>query len=337
VHHTTVHRRSTGSSAPSPPSSTAAIADGCLIIQRPGPTAQRLPSTVSSTRRPPAANRPPSASHPDARDPSAGKDELDGHDRPISSFAPFAHLAGDSSPSMTSNARPTPPTPAAAPASRARIQPTLSRTRSIRSDPDEAAATPSSRPCQTHLQHPDPASIQHPAPRSTHLRLPQHDPSQRTRSPWSSAHPTSDAPSAAPPPEPAARSSTSTSQRTHHRRPPRLLCPSTDPSPIKFGRQTHLQQVGVPSDPPSSIHLPAAMVHPYLPPRSTAKPQISTTLQTIKNHQWQTKIHPDGEGHRYIDRKTLRKQIQTESLGRLARESSNRGRLGRFELFLCAI
>ncbi|KAL6001444.1 hypothetical protein ACLOJK_007182 [Asimina triloba] len=39
--------------------------------------------------------------------------------------------------------------------------------------------------------------------------------------------------------------------------PPRLLRPSTDPSPIKSGRETHLQQVGVPSDPPSSIHLPA--------------------------------------------------------------------------------
>ncbi|KAL6001582.1 hypothetical protein ACLOJK_007320 [Asimina triloba] len=98
------------------------------------PSAGSKPVTIcfSSVRR-----------HPD-RDPSAGKDELDGHDRPISSVAPFAHLAGDSSPSMTSNAHPAPPTQAAAPASHARIQPTLSRTRSIRSDPDEAAATLSS-------------------------------------------------------------------------------------------------------------------------------------------------------------------------------------------------
>ncbi|KAL6000328.1 hypothetical protein ACLOJK_024023 [Asimina triloba] len=43
-----------------------------------------------------------------------------------------------------------------------------------------------------------------------------------------------------------------------------------------------------------------------LPSRANSnqpKPQISATLQTIKNHQWQTKIHPDGEGHRYIDRR----------------------------------
>ncbi|KAL5977629.1 hypothetical protein ACLOJK_039157, partial [Asimina triloba] len=37
------------------------------------------------------------------------KDELDGHDRPISSVAPFAHLAGDNSPSTASNARSAPP------------------------------------------------------------------------------------------------------------------------------------------------------------------------------------------------------------------------------------
>ncbi|KAL6009488.1 hypothetical protein ACLOJK_022717, partial [Asimina triloba] len=35
--------------------------------------------------------------------------DLDDHDRPISSVAPFAHLAGDSSSSTVSNAWPTPP------------------------------------------------------------------------------------------------------------------------------------------------------------------------------------------------------------------------------------
>ncbi|KAL5985920.1 hypothetical protein ACLOJK_027910 [Asimina triloba] len=69
----------------------------------------RLAAPITSS--PSAARhliRPAPSRSSDARDPSAGKDELDGHDRPISSVAPFAHLAGDSSPSTASNARPAP-------------------------------------------------------------------------------------------------------------------------------------------------------------------------------------------------------------------------------------